>query len=391
MNLISSDVSWRRRVLAAVMISGGISGLSIGLTVPLISLVLAQRGFSNLIIGLNNTFSSLPVLLAGPFYPAMIRRVGALSAMFYGALFSALVFCLFAITDSLFFWFALRLFIGFASGIYWIVGETCINAMAGEKSRGRVIGIYVTIFSLGLAAGPMVLTLVGVEGALPFVVGACIMAGAAIPLIAAHGIDPIMESEQSPKLVGSMIRLAPVAIGASFISGYLHTMVFALFPVYGLRSGFNTADAVMLISLFAAGSLVFQPVLGWLADLMDRGKLIILAAAVTTIIVPLIPVCLKYPVLIRPLVFVWGGAIEGLYALGMILIGQRFGTKDLAAASTMLVMAYTTGMVIGPVFGGVAMDILDPHGLLIALGVMATLYFLLTLCRHGKYKDIARG
>ena len=140
----------------------------------------------------------------------------------------------------------------------------------------------------------------------------------------------------------------------------------------------------MLISLFAAGSLVFQPALGWLADRMNRDRLITLTSAVTTIIVPLIPICLKYPVLIRPLIFVWGGAIEGLYALGMILIGQRFGTRDLAAASTMLVMAFTAGMVVGPVFGGIAMDIIDPHGLLIALGVVAALYFLLTLCRHGE-------
>ena len=379
MSPFSLDASQRLRALITVMISGGVVGLSLGLTIPLISLAMEHRGYSGFVIGLNTTFSSLAILLAGPFYPTVIRRIGPLSAMFGGILFSALIVSLFAVTETLWVWFLLRFLIGLTNGLYWVVSETWINAMAEDQSRGRVVGIYTTIFSIGLASGPMALSVVGSHGTLPFVISGGIMACSALPLLAARGMGPIIGPGQSPKLVRSIIRLAPVAIGGAFTCGFMHTTVFSLFPVYGLRSGFNTTDAVMLITIFAAGNFLFQPLLGWLADLIDTGSLIILTTAATVISVPLIPLCLDRPILIWPLIFVWGGVIDGLYTLGMIRLGHRFGRKDLAAASTMLVMAYTAGMVVGPSVSGAAMDALNPNGLIVALGCPAILYFLLAI------------
>ena len=46
--------------------------------------------------------------------------------------------------------------------------------------------------------------------------------------------------------------------------------MFALVPVYGLRGGFEPAASVLLMSVFAARAILIQPLIGWLADRIDR-------------------------------------------------------------------------------------------------------------------------
>ena len=92
-------------------------------------------------------------------------------------------------------------------------------------------------------------------------------------------------------------------------------------------------------------------------------------------------------ILIWPLIFVWGGICSGLYTLGLILIGHQFGSKDLAAASTMIAMAYTLGMIMGPAISGAAMDVWNPHGMLISLGSTAMLYLILVYCLKSSILD----
>jgi hypothetical protein len=55
------------RLLVPVIASAGAVGLSIGLIIPLISIVLEQRDISFIAIGLNAAVYSLAVLLTGPF------------------------------------------------------------------------------------------------------------------------------------------------------------------------------------------------------------------------------------------------------------------------------------------------------------------------------------
>ena len=69
------------RLLFPVIASAGAVGLSIGLMIPLTSIVLEQRGISIIAIGLNATVYSLAILLTGPFLPAIIRRIGLLESM----------------------------------------------------------------------------------------------------------------------------------------------------------------------------------------------------------------------------------------------------------------------------------------------------------------------
>jgi len=119
--------------------------------------VLEQRGISIIAIGFNATVFSLAVLLKGPFLPAIIHRIGLLIAMFAGALLSAVFVIGLSLDDSLWLWFPLRFCMGFSGGMHRVGSEAWINEMAPERHRGHVVGAYATIWSVGIAAGPLIL------------------------------------------------------------------------------------------------------------------------------------------------------------------------------------------------------------------------------------------
>jgi len=381
MNLISFLTSNQSRLLFPVIASSGAVGLSIGLIIPLTSIVLEHRGISVLAIGLNASVYSIAILVTGPFFPALIHRISLLKAMVLGALISGIFVVALSAIDSLWFWFVLRFLLGISGGIHWVSSEAWINTMAPEQSRGRIVGAYATTWSLGIAAGPVLLRLIGVDGVLPFIISGCIMTGAALPLLAVPKIETAkIETSYQPVL--KMIGLAPVAVGAGFVCGYVETATLSLLPIYGLHNGFETSYALILVSLFAVGSFLFQPLIGWLADKIYYKTLFVLIAAISAVTIPLIPICLHLPFLIGPLLFVWGGSIGGYYTLGMINLGQRFKGGDLTAASAMFVMAYTCGMVVGPFFGSISMQLSDPHGLLIMLALVPIFFIFLILRQH---------
>jgi MFS family permease len=369
------------RLLVPVIASAGAVGLSIGLIIPLTSIVLEQRDISIIAIGLNATVYSLAILLAGPFLPAIIHRIGLLNSMFAGALLSGVFVVGICLDESLWLWFLLRFCMGFSGGMHWVGSETWINEMAPEQHRGRIVGAYATIWSMGIAAGPLILKFIGVAGALPFIVSGCLMAGAALPLL----VVPKVENNNiapTRHLVLRMVYIAPIAMGAGFISGFLETTVLALLPVYGLHSGIETADVLILVSLFAVGSFVIQPFIGWIADKVTFKKMAIFVAAVSSLVVPFLPFCLRLPILTGSLLFFWGGSVGGYYTLGMLNVGQCFKGSDLTAASSMFVMAYTTGMVVGPLFCSSSMRLAGPSGLLVLPGIVPVFFILLVLRRE---------
>jgi hypothetical protein len=74
------------------------------------------------------------------------------------------------------------------------------------------------------------------------------------------------------------------------------------------------------------------------------------------------------------LLFVWGGIVGSLYAVGLAQLGARYRGAELASANAAYIMLYCTGTLVGPPLFGVSLDI-APAGLFIALAVMLAAYF----------------
>lgn len=97
----------------------------------------------------------------------------------------------------------------------------------------------------------------------------------------------------------------------------------------------------------------------------------------------LAPFAISTPIATYLLLFMWGGIIMGIYTIGLTLLGERFKGAELASANATYVMLYAVGLLCGPLIEGVALDVWNPHGLMVSLAVITAFYVLFLIFRRG--------
>jgi MFS family permease len=207
-----------------------------------------------------------------------------------------------------------------------------------------------------------VLQLVGSTGWPPFLAAAGAVVVAALPFAVYARLAPAMPAVPEIRFLQAA-AVAPLMIGAAVIAGITEVATYAMLPLYGLRNGLGEAASVTLLTVFTLGALALQWPLGALADRFGARRLLLVSAAVGILLCLLLPPAMATPVLLWPLIFVWGGVTLAFYTLGLAHLGHRFPRAQLAVANAVFIVGFEAGNVAGPSLAGAAMEIWDPHGL----------------------------
>ncbi|QQS14314.1 MAG: MFS transporter [Rhodospirillales bacterium] len=343
------------------------AGLMMGAAMPLVPLALEARGIDNTTIGLNGAMWAVGLLAAGPFIPRWAARLGTLPLLWLALLANALLTLGYVWTDDLPTWFALRFAQGAATGVPWMLTEIWINLVTEERRRGRALALYSTLMAAGLAAGPLLLQFTGTRGATPFLACAALSIAVAVPLVGAIGRAPAIRPERGGGGALGAVALAPLAMVAALVAGLAETVVFTFLSIYAVGAGVAEATATLWQSAFLVGNLALQLPIGWLADRLDRAMLIAVCALACALAAAALPLAGTAPLLVVPLLAVWGGLSFGLYTVGLTILGERFAAGDMARANAAFVMVYTFGSLVGPPASGKAMDAFGGAGLGLSL------------------------
>jgi MFS family permease len=357
----------RRLTLAAILSSSLGVGLIFGFQPPLIAMALSRAGSSALAIGAVTAASLIAVILCGPLYPRLIGQLGLKRSVIIGIATGALALACMPAASGIAPWMGFRFVTGCVLGLSWIGSEIWLNTVSGDAERGTVMGIYGTVFSVGIVGGPVLLEFTGTEGWRPFLVGAACLLATLLPVT-------MLKATRADRAVRAplvdlvrAVRVAPIVMLAAVVAGLVESADLALLPLYGLNAGMQERAALFLVTVFMAGNVVLQMPIGLLADRFGR-RAVLAGCAVASALGPLLlPVCLDAPVWLGLLLFLWGGTLYAFYSQGMALLGERFPAAQLAAANTVFVMVYCAGGVIGPSLGGFAMDHWPQAGLLAML------------------------
>src|ERR1700734_2651537 len=363
----------RRLTLAAVFSSCLGVGLIFGFQPPLIALALSRLGYSGSAIGAVTAASLIAVIVCGPFYPRVIVRFGLKRCIVAGIVFAAVILLLMPLHPSAPVWMSLRFIAGCALGLVWIASEIWMNNVSGTESRGTVMGIYGTVFSLGIVAGPILLGFTGTGGARPFAVGAACLILTLLPLAVLRRVNGAAQEFTPLRGLSGALRTAPIVMLAALVAGLVESADLTLLPLFGIHAGLDEGAALLLVAVFMAGNVVLQVPIGLLADRYGRRTLLGVCAVTSCIGPLLLQRCLGVPLLLWPLLFVWGGTLYAFYSQGVALLGEKFGAENLASANTVFVMVYCMGGVIGPSACGAAMDLWPNRGLPVLLSGAALL------------------
>nr|WP_234895399.1 MFS transporter [Sinorhizobium meliloti] len=131
-------------VAAIATAIAGVTAFAIaqGLTFPLISLVLEQRGVSPTISGLNSGAYAAGVAVATLAVGRLTHLIRGDYLIVLGLMGGACSLAIFATFDSSWVWFVARSALGFCSSITSVLSGAWLNSACPNRLRGRVSGVY---------------------------------------------------------------------------------------------------------------------------------------------------------------------------------------------------------------------------------------------------------
>lgn len=351
----SSLLSDRKKSLIAVIASMVIVNLVYGLTLPLLSLVLDSQGISKTIIGVNIMAQACAGLVIAPVVPGFIARYGAGRVMQVATVLAAITLMALGLFPNIVLWFPLRFLLGASAAMLWSASETLINELAAEQWRGRIIGVYGAAGAAGFAVGPLLLVITGSEGLLPFITTTVFILAAGLPLLWIRRDGRDGDAGEHPRLL-SIFRLVPHIMILNLVYAAAVEAVLAFLPLYGIHVGIGEARSLVLLTMLGIGGVVWHIPLGWLADIVNRERLLIAFLLLSALGFVILPHVVALPLFSSAFVFVLGG-IEGMiYSMGVVLLGMRFRGVELASASVLFTGMWGAGTMIGPALVGVGMD-----------------------------------
>ncbi len=365
-----SNSNWRN--LAAACASITVFGLTFGMTYPLLSLILESRGVSTEMIGINSAMMPIGVLLFSSVIPVATRRFGARRVAVIAAVVTSMLILAYKVFDDLAAWFILRLIQGMSMSTLFVLSETWIVRFAGSEHRGKIVAIYGSILSASFGAGPALVGWLGIEGWLPFVIGAAVILLGVIPLTL---IEESETAQPEESRISGFFEFAPKAstlLAAVAAFAIFDAATLSLLPVYGIQTGLTLTTAATALTALVIGNVFLQFPIGWLADKFPHRFVLAGCALVTTAMLLVLPLVMA-TVWMWPVLVIAGATGYGVYTVALTSLGDRFEGGELVNGAASFAVMWGIGALFGAIAGGWTMAGFGPHGLPVFIGFIYAL------------------
>lgn len=357
-----------------------------GLAIPVLPLLPAVVSTGPAATGVLFAAYAVTAIAATPPAGRLVDRVGPRQPLLIGLCGLAAATVLFAVGGQYWMLLLARLLQGAAAGMGWTAGLALIAAVTSPATRGRSMGLAMSMVSLGVLIGPPLAGLLvehfGVHAPFVFGAGLAVLDGLA-RVVLVRGLAPGSGEPGGPRAVLQVRGVWPVLGGVLLGAGVL-SAIEPVLPLH-LTLGFGI-DALTLGLLFAAlvvAGAVLSPVVGGLVGRVDAR--VLAGAAVLG--------CSAGLLLLAVAGQVWqvwagmvllGAAAGGLIAPVTTLIatlGMQARPPALGAAYALYNLAYAGGMMLGPLLAGAGTGQLGFAPTLIGLAVLTAVAGALTLAR----------
>jgi len=390
------------RDFLAVTSSVAVLGIGVGSTLPLTALLLTARGLGPEVVGWMTAAVAVGGVVGTFSAPPATLRFGRRHVMLLCVATAALSVISLQFVDSLWIWAILRAAFGASMAPLFVIGEAWINSLPGDASRGRVVAIYTTSFTLCQVFGPLltdVLTLVPQQAFL--ICGAVFLLG--IPGIAAArdaapairranpqssesaiagrnptiaGRNPVtagppIDEKDSAASWWAIIRIAPAIVAGAGLFAAFDNIILSFLPLFALDHGLPQSRALTAVVVVFAGDAALQFLAGWLADRFGHERVHRLAGIAMCVLLPLLPLAVRFPGLWELYLFVLGGIAGSIYTLSMVSSGERFSGGALLRASGLIALTWSVASGVGPAATGMIVQQLGGNAMPAVLWIMA--------------------
>jgi predicted MFS family arabinose efflux permease len=362
--------------LVAFIAAATLIGFATNLSMHLLNLRMQSLGVSGSSIGVSVAIQALGIVFAAPLTKYAIGRFGVRQTLVAGSLLCTGTLAAFSIVTDLVVWNALRFVFAGGLALLFTTSESLIIARADGSNRGRVVAWYATALATGTSAGPLLIAVIGIQGAAPLLWGALIFAWASTPIFAylrrGEGLTPVVR-----KTTFATLRIAPIAFLSAFVFGIADNGGMALLGVYSVMTGYDYTSAVAFAAFATIGGILLQVPLGYSANNRNPRLVLICCAVFSIWLLAVLPGLMAHKPLAFGAVFGLGGLIEGLYTVGLICIAKYYRGLGISSANGCFISLCGFGELVGPLATGASMQYLGSQGFVLALAAVLALYVFL--------------
>jgi MFS family permease len=336
---------WRNLVAAIAMVF--VCDAALGLTYPLLNVIMEARGVDAWLIGINSAMGPLGIIAAGLVLPRVLARMHSGPVAWAGLLLLVATLLAFGLSENFWVWCALRFVLGVGIAVLFSVSEAWLMHFSPDEHRGKITAVYTTVMALGFGAGAALLPVAGTQGFLPFVAAAVMILLSSLPLMMIRLDGKEFHGEQTGASMYHFTLAAPLLLAGILTMTLFDSIMLSFFPIYALREGLDLTRSAWILSAAVTGAALLQIPVGWLADRWSRNGVIWLCVVATVALSLTIPLVLE-SWLVWPLAIVLGTAAYSIYALALVALGKRFKGPMLVAGSAAVAAMWGIGGIAGP-------------------------------------------
>ncbi|NRR04235.1 MFS transporter [Brevibacillus sp. RS1.1] len=369
-------MSQSRYTFWVLILAVGIAGVSQGLTIPMLTVLLEKQGVSSVMNGLNAAALYIGMVMVNPFLEIPLRRIGYRSTILWGLLLVTIATALIPMFSHLAVWFVLRLLMGVGdSGLHY-ASQMWVTKIAAPENRGRDLSIYGLAYGVGFSVGPLGLSVLHLGIWVPFgsLLVLYLIAFLLLSRIKNEFPAQIEQTEKKQNKYAFVLRLAWLALIPSFLYGFMETSLNGSFPVYALRTGLSVEWVSLILPSFVVGSIILQMPLGALSDRVGRKQVMLVCALVGGLAFFLFPFAGENVWLMMLLLAIAGAAVGSFYSLGLAFSADILPASMVPTAGIIAGVNFGVASILAPNVNGLLMDVWEPWTIFWLMGSLLIVF-----------------
>jgi MFS family permease len=357
--------------LAALLLVVVIAGMSQGLLLPLLSILLERSGVSPELNGYNSAAMYIGIFMTMFIIEKPVVRFGYKRVIVTGIALVTISTLLFPLTHSLTAWFVLRLLVGIGDSALHFATQLWIVSASPADKRGRTISLYGMSYGIGFSIGPLGINLLPYGESLPFM--ACSLFFVIILLLVLRMKNEWPEKASRDAGAENRFfrtyRLAWFVLIPGLLYGLMESSMNSSFPLYALRIELDQHWISLLLLAFGIGGLILQLPLGVWSDRIGRKPVLIGCGFVGAAAFLAIPLAEDRIYLLFALFAIAGGVVGSFFSLGLAYAADILPRSMLPAANVIASIHFSIGSIMGPTLGGLGLRYVAPDSLFYFLGI----------------------
>lgn len=361
-----------------------------GLISTLLTLRGTNEGFSSATMGLIMSSYFIGFVCGTWVSGRLIRRMGHIRTFAFCASICASATLLHIIFIDAWVWVVLRFFYGLAYITLMTVIESWLNSQAASHERGRIFAFYMVVNLGALTIAQQMLHIATPDNFLLFAIVSILISWAILPLTLTRRNQPMINSERPKSSLKNLLKIAPLSVAGSTLSGLAMGAFWAMTPIYATELGYDISGIALIMSLTILGGAALQIPIGRYSDKHDRPKVITWVVTLAGIIALSMAIIPSQTALLI-VFFIWGGLSFSIYPLSVAQLIDQLHPDEIVSGSSDMLVLHGLGCAFAPVIAGSLMTFIGAQGLPLYIGTVLLILAGYTAYRRRRVVDLVSG